>query len=397
MAASSHVHVRFPPGERGGVAGGSTANPRRTTRMTGVRRALRVVAIWASIVNLVMIVAVTVLLRTVGESWWLTALLAYSPRLLLAGPLLLTVPLLAWCGPRPLLWTQVVAFFIWLFPLMGFQWALQVPAAHGPPLRLLTYNVARLRGGADGVCKTILAQDADVVVLQEAAGPRTSRLVTCLSASFPEVHSRGEFLLASRFPVRKATPVQGFSYRGEPWQARAARYELETPLGSLALYSIHPGSPREAVAAMRQSGLREQLRRHNIFGGYAAKRARSNVAVRELQFAAALRQAAAEPGLVIVAGDTNLPGLSPVIATHTRRFQDGFEQAGQGFGYSYPSRAPFVRIDRIFADRRLAFNSFGEACGQASDHQCLVADVSLRPESERRAWLRQESTSQPAE
>lgn len=378
-AVNSPLHMdRSRPSRWGSKALRGRPRVRRT-----VRRAVRLSLIWAALGNLLLVCGVTVLLRTVGEGWWLSALLTYSPRLLLALPLLIVVPALVWFGPRPLLWTQLITFLVWLFPLMGFHWSFQSPAAIGPSFRLLTYNVGLMRGGPRPLCRAIIAEDADVVVLQEASGRRQARLVNCLSAAYPEVHARAEFLIASRFNVRTLDDVEGFVYRGERWTPRAARYELETPLGSLALYSVHPGSPREAISALRRSGLRKQLRRENLFGGYAARLARVNVEVRELQFAAALKQAAAEPGLVVVAGDTNLPGLSPVIAEHTRRFQDGFVEVGRGFGYTYPSRAAFVRIDRVFADRRLAFNSLAVSCGEVSDHHCVVSDLSLRPVEER--------------
>jgi endonuclease/exonuclease/phosphatase family metal-dependent hydrolase len=86
------------------------------------------------------------------------------------------------------------------------------------------------------------------------------------------------------------------------------------------------------------------------------------------------RMAARETLPVIIAGDTNLPNLSPSL-DYVRDFQDGFADAGRGLGYTFPARSPWMRIDRIMASRQLRFLSFDVGSSRASDHLCVVADL----------------------
>jgi endonuclease/exonuclease/phosphatase family metal-dependent hydrolase len=84
---------------------------------------------------------------------------------------------------------------------------------------------------------------------------------------------------------------------------------------------------------------------------------------------------------VVIAGDTNLPGLSLVFARYLSGYQDGFEKAGWGFGYTYPTnknRPPWMRIDRILATASLRFERFEVGASSASDHRCVVADIRSR-------------------
>jgi endonuclease/exonuclease/phosphatase family metal-dependent hydrolase len=56
-------------------------------------------------------------------------------------------------------------------------------------------------------------------------------------------------------------------------------------------------------------------------------------------------------------------------------FRDGFEEAGHGFGYTFPSRWPWMRIDRIFATSQFRFISFGVGRSQVSDHRPVYATL----------------------
>jgi endonuclease/exonuclease/phosphatase (EEP) superfamily protein YafD len=84
---------------------------------------------------------------------------------------------------------------------------------------------------------------------------------------------------------------------------------------------------------------------------------------------------------VVIAGDTNLPGLSHVLHRYLSRYQDGFAKAGWGFGYTFPTRprGPWMRIDRIVASDELRFVRFRVGRSLASDHECVVADLQRAP------------------
>ncbi len=100
--------------------------------------------------------------------------------------------------------------------------------------------------------------------------------------------------------------------------------------------------------------------------------------LRSLQIAGVARQIREETVPVIIAGDTNLPGLSPVLRHAFSGYQDGFAAAGWGFGYTFPEKQPFLRLDRIFAGPEFRFTSFHSGCRASSDHLCVWADLTRR-------------------
>ena len=83
---------------------------------------------------------------------------------------------------------------------------------------------------------------------------------------------------------------------------------------------------------------------------------------------------------VIIAGDTNLPGLSWAFSHWLGGFSDGFAEVGRGFGYSYPAqRMVWMRIDRILAGPRFRFLDVTTISPRISDHLAVAADLELLP------------------
>jgi len=87
--------------------------------------------------------------------------------------------------------------------------------------------------------------------------------------------------------------------------------------------------------------------------------------------------ATAESNPVVVAGDTNSPGLSKGIARNFATFHDGFETVGLGLGYTYPARLRWMRLDRIFASNFFRFVNFKVGCEGVSDHLCVLGDLNV--------------------
>jgi endonuclease/exonuclease/phosphatase family metal-dependent hydrolase len=193
------------------------------------------------------------------------------------------------------------------------------------------------------------------------------------------VEVNGQFVLASRFAMESGVDPSKLPYYG---QARSPRYlqrVLETPAGPVAFYNVHPVSPREDFAALRGRGLRREFLSGRLFSGKSSGLIEGNAGLRELQVSAIAESARAESTAVVIAGDTNLPGLSKIFGRHLASFQDGFERASWGLGYTYPNdRRPWMRIDRILASDQLRFVGFEVCASQASDHLCVVADLQRR-------------------
>jgi endonuclease/exonuclease/phosphatase family metal-dependent hydrolase len=317
------------------------------------------------------------LLRFAGERWWVTGVGLYVPRSVLLLPLPFTVGALLWVGPRRLLWSQLAAALFVVFPLMGF--VVSWPARRtGPAVRVLSMNVNSGFAGFDVVADAVAKWSPDIVLLQEAL-ENGEQLRERLAERFPTVRLSTQFLVATRFSIESSTAPDVLPYDGRSRSPRFVRYTMNTPLGELAVYDLHPISPRTGMYALRgKKGLRGELSTGSFFRAEHAANMQHDSALRALQVHSVAEMAAGEKIPVIIGGDTNLPTLSPVFGRELSRFVDGFSSSGFGFGYTYPARLPWMRIDRILTSQDLVFTRFAVGCRGASDHLCVVADLARR-------------------
>lgn len=315
------------------------------------------------------LLAVTLGLRLIGERWWVTTVLLYMPLGFLALPLVVILPWVAIAGPRWLLAPQVGSLVLLLFPLLGFQWSLSRAATPGAAaLRVVSYNVAAGAFKEGPLVAQAVAAKPDVVVLQES----TTEANEALRAALPGFYfqEQGEFMIASRWlvdDIRERQPAY-------------VRYRLRTPAGPVALFSVHFTSPHRVFEKMRGEGMKRELATGRAFQARAAPLIADNARLRATEAHAAADEAKMATDPVIVAGDTNLPGLSWALGHAFSGYQDGFASAGTGFGYTFPStKRPWLRLDRVLAGARFRFVRFEVLRPRVSDHYGVVADLELEP------------------
>jgi endonuclease/exonuclease/phosphatase (EEP) superfamily protein YafD len=324
----------------------------------------------------VVLLVITLAFRFLGEEWWATALCLYLPRWLFAAPLPFTVAALLAYQQRRLLVSQGVALIVLVFPLMGFV----LPWFAGknddePVVRVLSYNVNSGYGGYDKIVAEIDGYSPDIVVLQECA-LNIDRVAELLNERYPTVLYSTQFLLATRYTVVSNFDPERLPHEGRLRSPRFVAYVLETPIGRIALYNVHPVSPRFGFYKLRGAGLRREILSGRLFAGENASTLLSDSSLRGEQVEAFSRYAADEHDPVVIAGDTNLPGLSLYLNRYLSRYQDGFEKAGWGFGYTFPAdKKVWMRIDRILASDDLRFVGFDIGGSNVSDHRCVVADI----------------------
>ena len=316
--------------------------------------------------------AVWIAFQAVGESWWLTTALLYLPRVGFALPLPLVILALGLFGPHRLLPALLVPVGIWLFPLMGLHLGLGAAStSRAPSFSVLTYNVA-MGHDRDGVVAVITEARPDVVVLQEFH----RRLSEDLARALPDHHRhvRGQFALWSRFPIEEVFVPPPLEIPGSPPRsARYLRYRLATPLGPVDLFNMHPVSPRNGLAGARGDGFFVDFLRVPEERALGLAALEGNTLVRRHQVEAIVRDARSSPVPVVVAGDTNLPGQSRLVEPLTDSFRDAFAVAGRGFGYTFPARRPWMRIDRVLVQEPLEVAAVEVRGDTASDHRAVRA------------------------
>jgi endonuclease/exonuclease/phosphatase (EEP) superfamily protein YafD len=327
---------------------------------------------------LVTLLGAFVALRWVGERWWVTGLALYVPPVAFGAPLPVIVALVAWARAWRWLWTQAAAFVAVVFGLMAFALPTLPSGAHGAPVvRVLSYNINSGNGGTENVVAEVDRYSPDIAALQEVSD--LGALGRLLNARYPTVVTEGQFVLATRYRLVSSLSPQRLPFYGRERSPRFMKYVLETPLGQVAFYNVHPISPREDFYAIRGNGLKHEILSGRIFSPAGAGTVQANSGLRTLQVQTFADAATGETLPVVIAGDTNLPALSPVLRRYLSRFQDAFGSAGGGFGYTFPAdRVPWMRIDRILASDALRFTRFEVGRSRASDHLCVVADVAAR-------------------
>ncbi|WP_425147058.1 endonuclease/exonuclease/phosphatase family protein [Deinococcus sp.] len=257
--------------------------------------------------------------------------------------LLPAVPLLAWSAwrrDRPALLASGAAL-----GLLGFQ--LPYTSKVSPTLRLMTYNIARGEGGAAAIAATVSAQRPDVVCLQET-NTLEAGLMDDLLARLPDYTALRvrEVAILTRFPVLT---------------------HHRTAL---------PGTSRELLSAVLDvrgrplSVLNAHFTTIPLRGGWRA--ARSSRAV---QLQSLLQAAQALPASLAICGDFNTPPRGEVYAALKQRFGNAFEQAGTGFGYTFPAGFPLVWIDHVWLRGAAAVRAVVPS-SRASDHRPLAVDLS---------------------
>lgn len=318
------------------------------------------------------------LLRFVGERWWVTGVALYLPRAPFGAPLLLLVPALLVLRKRRLLWAQAASVLLLAFPLMGFvpPWPKSTPPA--PVLRVLSYNVNSGAGGLEQIAKAIASAAPDIVIVQELSSG-AEPLAALLRPVYANVQISTQFLIATRFPIVSTTEPPEIPFAGKQRSPRFLQYVLDTPLGLITLYSVHPISPREVLYALRGHGLSGEISSGRIFSGENGPAIRANCALRALQVEAVQAMAERQSNPVVIVGDLNLPTLSPVLQRYFGGYRDAFRASSWGFGYTYPAKFPWLRLDRVLATDALAFTAFEVGCGRLSDHGCIIADLRREP------------------
>lgn len=81
---------------------------------------------------------------------------------------------------------------------------------------------------------------------------------------------------------------------------------------------------------------------------------------------------------VIVGGDFNIPAGSIYSRPLDKRYIDAFAEVGSGYGYTFPTRFPWLRLDRFYTTRDWRPVRFQIVPEMGSDHHPVMADFVLR-------------------
>ncbi|MET8848903.1 endonuclease/exonuclease/phosphatase family protein [Amycolatopsis sp. NPDC004625] len=217
----------------------------------------------------------------------------------------------------------------------------------GGDFTIVSHNVNDENPDPAGTARALAAAGAQVIALEELKKSEVPKYEDALAAAYPYHSVQGTVGVWSMFPLRDTRPVAIM-----PW-TRALRTTVDTPKGPVAVFVAHLPSVRVRLDAGFTAGGRD--------------------AAMQLLADAIAEHSAARTVLV---GDFNGTADDRALAPITARMQVAQEEAGDGFGFTWPAGLPLARIDQIFVAgvRPLASWSL-PATG--SDHLPVAATLAL--------------------
>lgn len=218
----------------------------------------------------------------------------------------------------------------------------------GHDLRVASLNVGAATPSV--ALPPLLAEDPDVIVLEEITAKNRAAVTRVLTEAYPHSAFAGTVAVFSRLPLSRTKPVD--IHIG--W-TRAMVTTVTTPKGPIRLYAAHLASARADKTAERDRTL--------------------------AALAAAVH---ADPtARLLLAGDLN-------TATTDRQFSsfaplhDTQQEAGAGFGFTWPAGFPVVRPDHIL-ERGLTTRRAWVLRAPGSDHRAVLADFDTVPTTDGRS------------
>ena len=327
---------------------------------------------WCSWINLGLMLAISWLLFAISENWWFSSALTYAPRMPYLIPAIgLLVASLVW--HRSSVAVNLIAVAMVAGPIMGLslpvsRW-MGTAVTNGATLKVLSCNVQSFKPDFASVLAEVGRCNPDLVAFQDARGQ--SKLLDRYFEKWNVVRD-GEFFVASRFPV-KLVQVGHF----DPFDRDAVLHcEVELPATTVAFFNIHQMTPRHGLRALDISSPLTQ-RGSEKLSHYLELRSEEATSVRDF-----VEGSRGKLPTVIV-GDFNTPCESNLYHQNWLGYQNAFNTAGAGYGYSFPctrqycwpAGVPWMRLDHILADDAWQVRSCLVGSANGSDHRLITATL----------------------
>ncbi|WP_327658647.1 endonuclease/exonuclease/phosphatase family protein [Streptomyces sp. NBC_00483] len=234
--------------------------------------------------------------------------------------------------------------------------------ANDSDLTVVSHNVRADNRDPAGTAHDLVASGADVLALEEITAQGRTTYEKELAEAYPHHTVQGTVGLWSKLPLSDVEPVDTAMDVG-PLGAtksaaeklpsnRALRATVTTDRGPVAVYVAHLGS----VRVMPRGGFWTESRDRNAQ-------------------ALAKAIAAEDSQRVVLLGDLNGSTDDRAFDGLTSQLRSAQEEAGDGFGFSYPADFPVVRIDQILV-RGVTADSSWVLPATGSDHRPVAAGVS---------------------
>ncbi|QEG02190.1 Endonuclease/Exonuclease/phosphatase family protein [Stieleria maiorica] len=326
-----------------------------------MRRATLILAI----LYLLLLVIGAALMHTRLNSYWLITVFLFSPRWVVALPLLLLVPLTL-VFRRRLAPVYLIHVGLVLFPILDFQLPRFAPASSEvrPTLRVLTCNVGGGTLDDRRLIELLRDHEIDVMMLQECTQAVADPLFEQLGWNRRQLH---HVVIAS--PLELSRPrVLGRQPRNNFHAVAAIGCQLTLPQGErVQLASIHLPTFRPALEKIQH------------FDFQRGPEAIDRLGQTRRGIAKQVAEAVGDVDLpTMLAGDFNVPVESVFYRDYWGEYQNAFSIAGGGLGYTKYTRLHGIRIDHILADQNWDVLAAHVGPDLGGDHRPVIAEFARR-------------------
>lgn len=282
---------------------------------------------------------------------------------------------LPWCGVfvpvllAAALWrrsaTAVVALLLPVVVWVSlFGGVLTDKSQAGADLTVVSHNVGAENPDPAGTARALAASGAGLLALEEVTDQARDTYEKELAKTYPHHAVEGTVGLWSKLPlsdIRAVDVLRGnvgpLARQRRPEDVpvdppRALRATVATDQGPLAVYVVHLGS----VRVMPRGGFWTDSRDDGV-----AKLTKAVAAERSER--------------MVVLGDMNGTSDDRTFAGLTSQLRSAQEEAGDGFGFSWPASFPMARIDQILV-RGVEPKSSWVLPETGSDHLPVAAGIS---------------------
>ncbi|MER5755133.1 endonuclease/exonuclease/phosphatase family protein [Streptomyces sp. NPDC002088] len=232
----------------------------------------------------------------------------------------------------------------------------------GSDLIVASHNVGADNPDPVGTARDLAASGADILALEEITAQARGTYEKGLAKAYPYHAVLGTVGLWSKLPLSDTRPVDtgmdagplGATKPADVKMAynRALRTTVATDHGPLAVYVAHLGS----VRLMPRGGFWTDSRDRNAQALGKAIAAEQNERV-------------------VLLGDLNGTTDDRAFDGLTSQLRSAQEEAGNGFGFTWPAKFPVVRIDQILV-RGVKPESSWLLPATGSDHRPVAAGIS---------------------
>lgn len=306
-----------------------------------------------------------------GSSWWWLGLL-HTFALWLFVPLLLATPLAFLVAGRKTRLMSLLLVSIGLLRFAPLPIGLLTASDDVHDLRVLTFNVWVDNPQIEDSVDWILAQDADIVILEELVETNLSQLPRLQENYAHSAYIEGSVQVFSRYPFLEQELIT-LEPANSQWDGRSAvRTVIELEGQAISIYGVHLSLPRRENPHFNLNTPIDTL---NFILRY--DETHRNTQIRTLA-----EHIQAETNPVILAGDFNTSHSSPILGNLASvGLNDSFRAVGTSWGMTWPylpPKYPMIRIDYVWFSKQLSPLRIQVGNFIGSDHLPLVVDFSLK-------------------